>query len=142
MQHNISSIGNLQNSDHERLTSLLKITVYQGSHYTSYRKNKGLRQSMSHRGNCWDNALQESFFGHMKDHIKLKLNSCTEFGQVKALIDDYIDYYNKERYQWQLAKLSPDEFYQFITTGIYPLPIKNAPSVEIYLHADTSKDIN
>ena len=30
--------------------------------------------------------------------------------------------YNTERYQWQLAKLSPDEFYGFITTGIYPLP--------------------
>jgi len=119
----------------------------QGSHYTSYSfiqliKNKGLRQSMSHRGNCWDNAPQESFFGHMKDHIKLKLNSCTEFGQVKALIDDYIDYYNKERYQWQLAKLSPDEFYQFITTGIYPLPIPNAPSAVEFLHTGTSKDIN
>lgn len=44
----------------------------QGCHYTSvpYRrllKDKGLRQSMSRRGNCWDNAPQESFFGHMKD---------------------------------------------------------------------------
>lgn len=50
----------------------------QGCHYTSasFRellKNKGLRQSMSRRGNCWDNAPQESFFGHMKDEILLIL---------------------------------------------------------------------
>lgn len=123
------------------------INSAQGSHYTSYSfiqlvKDKGLRQSMSHRGNCWDNTTQESFFGHMKDHIKTKLNDCTEYSQVKEIIDDYIDYYNRERYQWQLAKLSLDEFYKFIATGIYPLPIKNAPSAEIYLHTDTSKDIN
>ncbi|MDQ8739524.1 IS3 family transposase, partial [Paenibacillus sp. LHD-38] len=47
----------------------------QGCHYTSptYQKllkKKGLGQSMSRRGNCWDNAPQESFFGHMKDHVK------------------------------------------------------------------------
>lgn len=42
-----------------------------GSHYTSPRyqillKKCGLAQSMSRRGNCWDNAPQESFFGHLK----------------------------------------------------------------------------
>ena len=47
----------------------------QGSHYTSipFRQlinDAGLRQSMSRRGNCWDNAPQESFFGHMKDELK------------------------------------------------------------------------
>jgi len=110
----------------------------QGVHYTSYSfiqlvKDKGLRQSMSHRGNCWDNAPQESFFGHMKDHIKERLAQCTEYSQVKAIIDDYMDYYNKERYQWQLAKLSPDEFYKFVTTDIYPLPVANPPSAESFL---------
>lgn len=50
----------------------------QGCHYTSYSfinilKDKKLRQSMSRRGNCWDNAPQESFHGHMKDHISEKL---------------------------------------------------------------------
>jgi hypothetical protein len=32
-----------------------------------------------------------------------------------------MDYYNNERYQWQLAKLSPNEYYEYITTGVYPL---------------------
>lgn len=105
----------------------------QGCHYTSHKfisilYDKNLRQSMSRRGNCWDNAPQESFFGHMKDHIKAKLADCTEFAEVQSLIDDYIDYYNNHRYQWNLAKLSPNEFYRFVTTGVYPLDVTNAPS--------------
>jgi len=98
----------------------------QGFHYTSYSfiqivKDAELRQSMSRRGNCWDNAPQESFYGHMKDEINL--DECLTFHEVKTVIDDWIDYYNNERYQWQLAKLSPNEYYQYITTGIYPLLI-------------------
>jgi transposase InsO family protein len=104
----------------------------QGCHYTSYKfieilHDKNLRQSMSRKGNCWDNAPQESFFGHMKDSIKDKLKQVTEYSQVKAIVDDYIDYYNNERYQWQLAKLSPNEYYRFCTTGEYPLSVENPP---------------
>lgn len=96
----------------------------QGCHYTSYSfiqilKDKKLRQSMSRRGNCWDNAPQESFFGHMKDEIDL--SKCIIFNDVRTIIDDWIDYYNNERYQWNLAKLSPVEYYKYITTGEYPL---------------------
>lgn len=32
-----------------------------------------------------------------------------------------MDYYNNDRYQWGLAKLSPNEYYQYIITGIYPI---------------------
>ncbi|MCB7430620.1 IS3 family transposase, partial [Erysipelatoclostridium ramosum] len=57
----------------------------QGCHYTSipFRqllKDKNLRQSMSRKGNCWDNAPQESFFGHMKDEINI--SSCNTFSEV------------------------------------------------------------
>ena len=49
----------------------------QGCHYTSISyqqllKELEIQQSMSRRGNCWDNAPQESFFGHMKDELHLK----------------------------------------------------------------------
>lgn len=96
----------------------------QGCHYTSIKfirlvKDSNLRQSMSRKGNCWDNAPQESFFGHMKDEIDI--SGCICFRDVKSIIDDWLDYYNNERYQWQLAKLSPNEYYEYITTGIYPL---------------------
>lgn len=103
----------------------------QGFHYTNCRfiqllKDSELRQSMSRRGNCWDNAPQESFFGHMKDEIDL--SACESFDQVKAIIDDWIDYYNNDRGQWQLAKLSPNEYYDYLLTGIYPLPGITPPS--------------
>ena len=108
------------------LTTKTIIHSDQGCHYTSCSfiqlvKDKGLRQSMSRKGNCWDNAPQESFFGRMKDHIKLKLKECESFEEVKKVIDDWMDYYNNDRYQWKLAKLSPNEYYNYIVTGIYPL---------------------
>lgn len=108
----------------------------QGCHYTSHSfvnilKSKKLRQSMSRKGNCWDNAPQESFFGHMKDYIKDDLEKATEFEEVKAIVDNYISYYNNDRYQWDLAKLSPNEYYEFITTGVYPLDVDNTPELPV-----------
>ena len=108
------------------LTTETIIHSDQGCHYTSCSfiqlvKDKGLRQSMSRRGNCWDNAPQESFFGRMKDHIGEKLKDCTKYCEVLAIIDDWMDYYNNDRYQWELAKLSPNEYYEYVTTGIYPI---------------------
>ena len=96
----------------------------QGCHYTSISfrqllKDKDLRQSMSRRGNCWDNAPKESFYGHMKDEIDL--SQCKTFEDVCAVVHDYMDYYNKDRYQWDLAKLSPNQYYDYIMTGVYPL---------------------
>jgi len=98
----------------------------QGPHYTSVRfidllKDKKLRQSMSRRGNCWDNAPKESFFGHMKD--ELKIHRDMSFEEILAEVDDWMDYYNNDRYQWGLAKLSPREFYEYLMTGEYPLTI-------------------
>jgi len=98
----------------------------QGCHYTSYAfinklKDEKFVQSMSRRGNCWDNAPQESFFGHMKDEIMEKVSKCEKFEEVKAIIDDWIDYYNNDRYQQGLQMLSPREYYNFVTEGIDPL---------------------
>lgn len=98
----------------------------QGCHYTCIQfidllKDKNIRQSMSRRGNCWDNAPQESFFGHMKDEIEDKVKAAETFRSLQVVVDDYMDYYNNERYQWELAKLSPNEYAQYYRTGIYPL---------------------
>ena len=98
----------------------------QGCHYTSKAFIKALSdnhfvQSMSRKGNCWDNAPQESFIGHMKDEIKYEIAMMKTFEEVHAKIDDWIDYYNNDRYQWDLVKLSPKEYYRYVTTGIYPL---------------------
>ena len=100
----------------------------QGCHYTSYAfieklKDAEFVQSMSRRGNCWDNAPQESFFGHMKDEISDMIAACKTFEDVTARIDDWMDYYNNDRGQWDLFKLTPSEYYKYLQTGIYPLPV-------------------
>lgn len=97
----------------------------QGCHYTSYKfiqlvKDVELRQFMSRKANCWDNAPQESLYGHMKDEIDL--SGCQTHAQVSALIDDWVDYYNNDRYQWDLARLSPNEYCEYIRSGQYPSP--------------------
>ena len=100
----------------------------QGCHYTSYAfiqklKDAEFVQSMSRRGNCWDNAPQESFFGHMKDEIAGLIADCETFGDVAARVDDWMDYYNNDRGQWDLLKLTPREYYEYLQTGVYPLPV-------------------
>lgn len=98
----------------------------QGFHYTSKAfiqklKDNTFRQSMSRKGNCWDNAPQESFFGHMKDEISQQVARCETFEEVKAEVDHWMSYYNEYRYQWDLEMLSPKEYYTYVTTGVYPL---------------------
>lgn len=63
---------------------------------------------MSRRGNYWDNAPQESFFGHFKDEAHIK--TCTSFSQLKQEIKAYMKYYNQHRYQWNLKKMTPVEY--------------------------------
>lgn len=107
------TIDNLMKQRRVKLHNDAFIHSDQGSHYTSptYQKllkKKGLGQSMSRRGNCWDNAPQESFFGHMKDHVDSR--SCTSFEELQSEIDRYIKYYNHHRYQWGLKKMTPVQY--------------------------------
>ena len=71
-------------------------------------KKAGLGQSMSRRGNCWDNAPQESFFGHFKDEAYIK--KCDTLEQLKDEIKQYMIYYNNYRYQWDLKKMTPAQY--------------------------------
>ena len=94
-----------------KITLSEKVVIHsdQGVHYTSPKfhqllKKYNIQQSMSRRGNCWDNAPQESYFGHVKD--ELNLDTCFTFRDVCNEIKDYIDYYNNFRYQWDLKKMT------------------------------------
>lgn len=89
----------------------------QGVHYTShsYRNilsNYNVKQSMSRKGNCLDNAPIESFFGHMKD--ELDLTDCKDYLSVKDKIKKYMSYYNNNRPQWGLKAKTPAEYRGFI----------------------------
>lgn len=85
----------------------------QGFHFTnpSYiDKVKVLEmfQSMSRKANCIDNAPTESFFGHFKDEVNYR--SCITFEQLYQLVENYINYYNHERAQWNKNKMTPVEY--------------------------------
>lgn len=85
----------------------------QGTHYThpdfqKLVKKMGFRQSMSRRGNCWDNAPIESFFGHLKDEVDIK--ACKTLDELRSEISKYITYYNNHRYQWNLKKMTPVQY--------------------------------
>lgn len=100
---------------HRHLAEDAFIHSDQGFHYTSpiYQalvKKMGLGQSMSRRGNCWDNAPQESFFGHFKDETSIK--ACETLEDVKREIKSYMTYYNHYRGQWNLKKLPPAKYRQ------------------------------
>lgn len=111
------------------LTAETLINSDQGAHYTSIKfiqliKDSDLRQSMSRKANCWDNAPQESFYGHMKDEINI--SQCTTFEEIHQVISDWTDYYNNDRYQWGLARLAPSEYYKYLVTGEYALTVPKA----------------
>lgn len=85
----------------------------QGMHYTHPEirmqiRKAGFKQSMSRKGNCWDNAPMESFFGHLKD--ELNYSECRTIEELRACVAEYISYYNSERYQWTLKKMTPDSY--------------------------------
>ena len=125
----LDTVRDLVENHQIELSAETMIHSDQGSHYTSEKfidivTKAKLRQSMSRRGNCWDNAPQESFFGHMKDEISDELARCSQFEEIKALVDRWIAYYNNDRYQMKLAKLAPKEFFEYVTTGVYPLQSK------------------
>lgn len=88
-----------------------------GGLYTSFQyiqklKELNLIRSMSRSGNCLDNAPIESFFGHLKDEIEYK--KCKTLDEIRAKIDKYMYYYNNNRYQWGLNKMTPLEYKNLI----------------------------
>lgn len=125
----LETVNNLIKEHGISLSAETLIHSDQGAHYTSVKfielvKDSNLRQSMSRKANCWDNAPQESFYGHMKDEIDISW--CETFDEILSVITDWTDYYNNDRYQWDLAKLSPVEYYKYLTTRVYPLKIPKA----------------
>ena len=93
-----------------------RLTVHsdQGWHYKMqpYRAmlaRQGVTQSMSRKGNCFDNAVIESFFGTLKaEYFHLAMPSSIEV--LAAGVHDYIRYYNHERIKLGLQGLSPVEY--------------------------------
>ena len=67
-----------------------------------------LDQSMSRRGNCWDNAPQEAFFGHFKDESGYE--KCQNLKELRDTVKRYAVYYNEERKIWERSRMTPAEY--------------------------------
>lgn len=69
-------------------------------------RNKIIRQSMSRKGDCWDNSVAESFFGTLKS--ELELSSSMSATEVRLLVFEYIEiFYNRKRRHSYLGYKSP-----------------------------------
>lgn len=106
----LDTIQNLKN-----VIDLNNVLIHsdQGFHYTNPEYNLLLQknnviQSMSRKGNCIDNASMESFFGHFKDEVDYK--NCKTFDELVEMIDEYMYYYNYERFQWNKLKMAPVQY--------------------------------
>ena len=72
----------------------------------------GFTQSMSRRGNCWDNASQESYFGHFKDECDYSW--CSTIDEIRNEVLEYVEYYNYRRPQWNRNRMTPAEFERYL----------------------------
>ena len=79
---------------------------YQHKQYRKMLEEKGIKQSMSRKGNCYDNSVMENFFGHLKSEL-LYLQEFDSVEHFKAELIDYIDYYNNRRIKARLKGLPP-----------------------------------
>ena len=90
----------------------------------------GFVQSMSKRGNCWDNAPQESFFGHFKDEVDY--SGCKTVEELDLLVYDYMRYYNRERCQWTRNRMTPVEYEKYLDS-------MNEGEFALYMETETAK---
>lgn len=111
-----SLVSTMINQAIERLTDKDTLLIHsdQGWHYQmkQYRhalKERGITQSMSRKGNCYDNAVIENFFGIMKSEL-LYLKEFESVEHFKQELEKYIDYYNHKRIKAKLKGMSPVQY--------------------------------
>ena len=79
---------------------------YRHKQYVQMLQEKGITQSMSRKGNCYDNSVMENFFGHLKSEL-LYLQEFESMEHFKTELIEYIDYYNNRRIKARLKRLPP-----------------------------------
>lgn len=82
---------------------------YQMKQYQHLLKEKGIRQSMSRKGNCLDNSLAENFFGLLKSEL-FYMKEYKTIEELETDIIEYINYYNNKRIKGKLKGMSPVQY--------------------------------
>ncbi|CAW97788.1 putative transposase [Streptococcus equi subsp. zooepidemicus] len=84
---------------------------YQHQSYHHFLETKGIRPSMSRKGNSPDNGMMESFFGILKSEMFYGLETTYQsLNELEQAITDYIFYYNNKRIKAKLKGLSPVQY--------------------------------
>jgi transposase InsO family protein len=83
--------------------------AYQMSAYSDELKKNKIYQSMSRKGNCYDNAVMENFFGILKQEMYYGVTYYS-FDELKEKIERYIKYYNEKRIKEKLGWMSPVQY--------------------------------
>lgn len=84
---------------------------YQHATYRNELRKHGVVQSMSRKGNCYDNCIMETFFGRLKNEMFYGFEKeYTSFESFSRAIDEYIDYYNNRRIQAKTKWMPPSKF--------------------------------
>ena len=84
---------------------------YQMKQYQVMLENKGIRQSMSRKGNCLDNGCAENFFGILKSEMFYpKEKEYKNLEELEKDIIEYIEYYNNRRIKSKLKGMSPVQY--------------------------------
>ena len=88
---------------------------YQHMSYVQKLKEHGIIQSMSRKGNCYDNCIIETFFGRMKTEMFYgQQKEYSSFEVFEKAVQEYIDYYNNERIQ-KKTKWTPPAVYRKVS---------------------------
>ena len=82
---------------------------YQMANYQKRLKEKGIRQSMSRKGNCLDNAVMENFFGILKSEL-LYIQEFESLEHFKKELSEYLSWYNEKRIKVKFKGLTPLQF--------------------------------
>ena len=81
---------------------------YQHAYYINELKKHGIVQSMSRKGNCYDNCIMETFFGRMKNEMYYGYEKqYSSFEEFSKAVEEYIDYYNNKRIQAKTKWMPP-----------------------------------
>ena len=82
---------------------------YALSDYRAALARAGLIASMSRQGNCYDNAVMENFFGHLKEELFHRVRFLNT-DALAAAVEEYIHWYNTKRISTKLKGLSPVQY--------------------------------
>jgi len=82
---------------------------YQHASWRTLLDAAGAVQSMSRKGNCYDNAVMENFFGHLKEELFNRVTFLS-LGALETALHEYIHWYNTKRISTKLEGLSPAQY--------------------------------